>query len=68
LPTSKKDEAAEKFTPLDCVYAFPTTIRIDRKGKVRKIHMALSGSDTGDQFEEFKKEFTTSIEPLLTEI
>lgn len=47
--------------------AFPTTIIIDKKGEVRKIHTGFSGPGTGKHYLEFVAEFTRSIESLLKE-
>jgi thiol-disulfide isomerase/thioredoxin len=47
--------------------AFPTTIFIDKKGKVRKIHSGFSGPATGKYHEEFIAEFNTLIDDLLTD-
>lgn len=59
---------AEKTLPqLDKVSAFPTTIFIDKKGNVRKIHTGFNGPGTGDHYEIFKKEFNDLITSLLKE-
>ncbi|MEX6687069.1 TlpA disulfide reductase family protein [Danxiaibacter flavus] len=58
----------EKTLPqLDKVSAFPTTIFIDKKGNVRKIHTGFNGPGTGDHYEIFKKEFDDLITSLLKE-
>jgi thiol-disulfide isomerase/thioredoxin len=64
---SDKDEAAKKLPMLDRVYAFPTTIFIDRKGRVRKIHTGFSGPATGDHYTQFVEEFKSTIDQLLAE-
>jgi thiol-disulfide isomerase/thioredoxin len=64
---SDKDEAAKKLPMLDRVYAFPTTIFIDRKGRVRKIHTGYSGPATGDHYTQFVDEFKSTIDQLLAE-
>jgi thiol-disulfide isomerase/thioredoxin len=64
---SDKDEAARKLPMLDHVYAFPTTIFIDRKGNVRKIHTGFSGPATGPHYTEFVNEVRVTLDGLLAE-
>jgi thiol-disulfide isomerase/thioredoxin len=64
---SDKDDAAKKLPMLDRVYAFPTTIFIDRMGKVRKIHTGFSGPATGDHYTQFVSEVKTTLDQLLAE-
>jgi hypothetical protein len=64
---SDKDEAAKKLPMLDRVYAFPTTIFIDRRGQVRKIHTGYSGPATGEHYTQFVAEFKSTLAQLLAE-
>jgi thiol-disulfide isomerase/thioredoxin len=64
---SNKDEAAKKLPMLDRVYAFPTTIFVDRKGVVRKIHTGFSGPATGDHYTQFVAEVKATLDQLLAE-
>jgi peroxiredoxin len=64
---SNKDEAAKKLPMLQSFVAFPTTIFIDRKGNVRKIHTGYSGPATGDHYEQFVKEVKITLDQLLAE-
>ncbi len=64
---SDKDEAAKKLPMLDRVYAFPTMIFIDRKGRVRRIHTGYSGPATGEHFTRFAAEFKGTLDRLLEE-
>jgi hypothetical protein len=58
----------EKTLPqIDRISAFPTTIFIDKKGNVRKIHTGYDGPGTGKFYEAFKKEFEELISELLNE-
>jgi thiol-disulfide isomerase/thioredoxin len=47
--------------------SYPTTIFIDKKGKVRKIHTGYSGPATGLFYEEFKKDFNDLVNDLVNE-
>jgi len=61
-------EAASKALPqLNGIASFPTTIFIDKKGNVRKVHSGFSGPATGKFFEEFKTEFNALIDELVAE-
>ena len=64
---SDKDDAAKKLPSLERVYAFPTTIFIDRKGNVRKIHTGYSGPATGEHYTQFVAEVKATLDQLLAE-
>jgi peroxiredoxin len=64
---SDKDEAAKKLPMLQSFVAFPTTIFIDRKGNVRKIHTGYSGPATGDHYIQFVNEVKATLAQLLAE-
>ena len=64
---SDKDEAAKKLPMLERVYAFPTTIFVDRRGNVRKIHTGFSGPATGDHYAQFEHEVKATLDQLLAE-
>lgn len=65
--TSSKSKANEKLPMLNHVLSYPTTIYIDKKGEVRKIHTGFNGPATGEKHEEFKKEFSETLKELLNE-
>jgi thiol-disulfide isomerase/thioredoxin len=64
---SDKDEAGKKLPMLKSFVAFPTTVFIDRKGNVRKIHTGYTGPATGDHYTQFVTEVKTTLEQLLAE-
>lgn len=64
---SDKDEAGKKLPMLDKFYAFPTTVFIDRKGRVRKIHTGFTGPATGEHYSQFVKEVNETLDTLLAE-
>ena len=62
-----KDFAAETLPMLNHVMSFPTTIFIDKMGKVRKIHTGFSGKGTGEYYDNYVEETTNFVEMLLNE-
>ncbi|MGC1633279.1 MAG: TlpA disulfide reductase family protein [Gelidibacter sp.] len=65
--TSNKAEAQKKLPMLNHILSYPTTIYIDKTGKVRKIHTGFSGPATGEAYVDFKNEFESFMEELLAE-
>jgi hypothetical protein len=63
--TSDKVEAAKVLPQLTGVFAFPTTIWVDRAGVVRKIHAGFSGPATGVHYTTLTGEFTDFTLELL---
>ena len=62
---SDKVEAAKTLPMLNHIMSFPTTLIIDREGKVRKIHTGYSGPATGKYYQRFVEEFTLFIDTLI---
>ncbi|MEN8884857.1 MAG: TlpA disulfide reductase family protein [Winogradskyella sp.] len=65
--TDSKTEAQQKLPMLNHVLSYPTTIFIDKTGKVRKIHTGFNGPATGEKYIEFKADFEGFIAQLLAE-
>jgi len=65
--TSNKTKANEKLPMLNHVLSYPTTIYIDKKGAVRKIHTGFNGPATGEKYLSFKEEFDETVQELLAE-
>jgi peroxiredoxin len=65
--TSEKDVASEALPQLNAVLAYPTTIFIDRDGKVRRIHTSFSGPGTGERYEKLVRSFNDTVDALLDE-
>ena len=65
--SENKIEAHKKLPMLNHIISFPTTLFIDKKGKVRKIHTGFNGPATGQKYINFKKEFETFVSKLLQE-
>jgi len=64
---SSTESASKALPALNGITAFPTTIFIDKKGNVRKVHTGFNGPATGKFYEEFKTEFNGLIDQLLAE-
>ncbi|PWJ56549.1 peroxiredoxin [Dyadobacter jejuensis] len=68
LAGKNSEEATAKALPmLNKVLYYPTTIYVDRQGKVREIHTGFSGPSTGQFYEAFKEEFKALTDTLLSE-
>lgn len=64
---SDKDSVARSLPQLAQFLAFPTTIFLDKKGVVRKIHTGFSGPGTGKYYEEEVAAFNREVDKLLKE-
>ncbi|HTN08157.1 TlpA disulfide reductase family protein [Agriterribacter sp.] len=61
-------QRAEKTLPqLEKIPAFPTTIFVNRKGEIQKIHAGFNGPGTGADYEKQKREYIEIIEDLLAQ-
>jgi len=65
--TSTTQSASESLPMLNRVMSFPTSIIIDRKGEVRRIHTGFSGPATGVYYEEFVDDFNQFMKALIEE-
>jgi thiol-disulfide isomerase/thioredoxin len=60
-----KEKASESLPMLSKISAFPTTLFIDKNGKVQRIHTGFSGPATGEEYEKFKAETEKLLDELL---
>jgi len=67
LIAGTQDNASAALPMLNRVAAFPTTIFIDKKGIVRKIHTGFAGPGTGAYYEELTEDFKNFVNKLLEE-
>jgi len=65
--SASKKLAAEKLPMLNHIPSYPTTIFIDKKGIVRKIHTGFNGPATGEKYIQFTKEFEAFVKELSKE-
>jgi thiol-disulfide isomerase/thioredoxin len=59
------DKPMEKIPGLTNFISFPTTVFLNRKHEVLKVHAGFSGPSTGEFFEQWKKEFNENVDQLL---
>jgi len=64
---TKEDKLSAVLPGLENFISFPTTIYIDKNGKIRKIHAGFNGPATGKYFEKFSQDFNGFLEKLLKE-
>nr|MBK9651319.1 hypothetical protein [Bacteroidota bacterium] len=62
-----KDEASKALPMLNKITGYPTTLIIDKHGKVRKIHTGFMGPATGKYYDAFTSEFEHFLQMLLKE-
>lgn len=65
--TPQRGDPQKSLPMLADFKGFPTTIIIDKKGDVRKIHTGFSGPGTGDHYTAFVDEFDKLTDDLLAE-
>lgn len=66
--TVSDEKRTEKTLPqLTPIKVFPSTIILDKQGKVRTIDTGFFGPGTGEYFDNFKKEFIKIVDGLVKE-
>lgn len=64
--TPADPQKTEKTLPqLTGLKGFPTTIYLDKRGKVVEVHTGFNGPGTGEHYETYKKEFNELMDRLL---
>jgi thiol-disulfide isomerase/thioredoxin len=64
---ASKSKASTDFNMLNEISSFPTSIFINKKGEIVKIHTGFNGPGTGDIYSEYVRETNSLIEKLLNE-
>jgi peroxiredoxin len=67
LFAGKLGDEASVLPAIDKLRSYPTTIFVDKKGRVRKIQTGFNGPATGLFYEEFKTDFNQLVDSLLAE-
>ena len=65
--STSKTSAQEKLPMLNAVLSYPTSIVVDKKGKVRYIHSGFDGPATGKPYEVYTRKFDSIITNLASE-
>jgi thiol-disulfide isomerase/thioredoxin len=66
--TASDEQKTEKTLPqLTAIRSFPTTIFIDKKGKVREIQARFYGPGSGEYHTAYKNKFYKTVDDLLNE-
>jgi thiol-disulfide isomerase/thioredoxin len=64
---AQKNLASTHFPMLNEIISFPTSLFINKKGDVVRIHTGFSGPGTGVVFEEYQRKTSELIESLLAQ-
>ncbi len=64
---ASKKEASTKFSMLNEISSFPTTLFVNSKGEIIHVHTGFYGPGTGVYYDQFKKSTESLIEPILQE-
>ena len=62
---SDKAKASQALPLLDRVRSYPTTLFLDKQGKVRAVHTGFSGPATGVEHKRLRARFESLIEAML---
>jgi thiol-disulfide isomerase/thioredoxin len=66
--TAGDDHKAEKTLPqLTVIRSFPTTLILDREGKVRKIETSFYGPGSGEYYRKYVQDFNALLNELIGE-
>lgn len=64
---ASKEKAASDFSMLNDITSFPTSIFINKKGEIVKIHTGFNGPGTGEVYEDYVKKTNALIKKLINE-
>jgi thiol-disulfide isomerase/thioredoxin len=62
---ANKHKAAQDFAMLNNIISFPTSIFVDRNGKISKVHTGFTGPSTEEYYSEYMLETENLIKELL---
>lgn len=62
---ARKGEVEKVIPALKNFFSYPTTLFIDRKGNIVKVHAGFSGPATGEAWEKYQQDFRRTLDRLL---
>ena len=60
-----KKEASKKFDMLNEIISFPTTLFVNKKGRIIHVHTGFYGPGTGHYYDQYKQQTESLIEQVL---
>ncbi len=63
--STSDDKPKDKIPGLKNFISFPTTLFLNKKHEIIKIHAGFTGPSTGEFFERWKKEFNQTVEEMV---
>jgi thiol-disulfide isomerase/thioredoxin len=63
--STAEDKPVDKLSGLENFISFPTTIFLNKKHQVVKVHAGFSGPSTGEFYKKWQREFDQTINQLL---
>lgn len=63
--STAEDKPSDKLPGLTNFISFPTTIFLNKKHEVVKVHAGFNGPSTGEYFEKWKVEFNQTVDALV---
>lgn len=67
LIAGQEKEAGNAFPSIQGPIYFPSTLYIDKKGQLRKVHAGFNGPSTGELFEQWIAEHKAIVKELINE-
>jgi len=65
--STAKEDLLESLPFIEKIRAYPTTLIINKKGALVKVHTGFTGPATGAYYDAFKEKFNLTIKNLLSE-
>ena len=63
--STSQDKPADKIPGIKNFISFPTTVFLNKKHEVVKVHAGFTGPSTGEFYQKWKTEFNQTVDELL---